>query len=192
MAWTAAALRPGQPSGVDRLHVRVALAGGGAGRQRFVEPRELVVAQLDAPRRRRSLRGSGASWCRGSAPRRRPGAAPRRARAGPASRPCRGRSPRGAPSSPGCARGCRPGTAGGCRRKSPSTRRSSGPRKRPARKPRPSGLYATKPMPSSRTAGRIACSGSRDQSEYSVCRAVIGCTACARLMVAGDASERPR
>ena len=47
-------------------------------------------------------------------------------------------------------------------------------------------------MPSSRTVGRISASGSRDQSEYSVCSAEIGCTACARRIVAGAASERPR
>src|SRR5712664_151113 len=50
----------------------------------------------------------------------------------------------------------------------------------PVRNPRPSGLYATNPMPSSRTVGRISSSTSRLHSEYSVCRAVIGCTACAR------------
>src|SRR4051794_21010098 len=46
-------------------------------------------------------------------------------------------------------------------------------------------------MPSSRTVGRISASGSRDQSEYSVCSAVIGWTACARLIVSGDASLNP-
>ena len=63
---------------------------------------------------------------------------------------------------------------------------------RPVRKPRPSGLYATKPMPSSRTVGRISSSGSRLHSEYSVCSAAIGCTACARRIVAGAASDKPR
>ena len=41
-------------------------------------------------------------------------------------------------------------------------------------------------------AGRIPASTCRSQSEYSVCSAAIGCTLCARRMVAGDASERPR
>ena len=47
-------------------------------------------------------------------------------------------------------------------------------------------------MPSSRTVGRISSSGSRVHSEYSVCSAVIGCTACARRIVAGAASDSPR
>jgi hypothetical protein len=62
----------------------------------------------------------------------------------------------------------------------------------PVRNPRPSGLYATKPMPSSRTVGRISSSGSRLQSEYSVCSALTGWTACARRIVAGAASDSPR
>ncbi|MFI6309566.1 hypothetical protein ACIBEK_05335 [Nocardia fusca] len=36
-------------------------------------------------------------------------------------------------------------------------------------------------MPSSRSSGRISSSTSRVHSEYSVCRAAIGCTACAQL-----------
>ena len=62
---------------------------------------------------------------------------------------------------------------------------------RPVRKPRPEGLYGTKPMPSSRTVGRISSSGSRLHNEYSVCSAAIGCTACARRIVCGAASDRP-
>ncbi len=46
-------------------------------------------------------------------------------------------------------------------------------------------------MPSSRVVGRIRSSTSRVQSEYSVCRAEIGCTAWARRTVSGAASERP-
>ncbi len=53
----------------------------------------------------------------------------------------------------------------------------------PARKPRPNGLYATNPIPSSRHLGSTRSSGSRDQSEYSDCRAVIGYTAAARCRV---------
>src|SRR3954467_6817513 len=46
-------------------------------------------------------------------------------------------------------------------------------------------------MPSSRSSGRISASTSRVHSEYSVCRALTGCTACARRMVSGLASDRP-
>src|SRR5215207_7903759 len=42
----------------------------------------------------------------------------------------------------------------------------------PVRKPLPSGLKGTKPIPSSRRVGRISSSGSLHQSEYSLCRAV--------------------
>ena len=62
----------------------------------------------------------------------------------------------------------------GCFRRTSSGGSSPGSVKPPARKPRPIGLYATKPMPSSRTVGRISRSGSRDQRLYSVCSAVIG------------------
>ena len=58
----------------------------------------------------------------------------------------------------------------------------------PVRKPLPSGLNGTKPMPSSSSVGRISFSGSRHHSEYSLCSAVTGCTACARRML----SRRPR
>ena len=66
-----------------------------------------------------------------------------------------------------------PWKRGECRRKS-SAAKSSGEVIAPVRKPRPSGLYATKPMPSSRTVGRMSASGSRLHSEYSVCSAVMG------------------
>ena len=62
----------------------------------------------------------------------------------------------------------------------------------PVRMPRPSGLYATKPMPSSRMAGSTDSSASRANSEYSDCTAEIGCTAFARRMVAEPASLNPR
>ena len=67
------------------------------------------------------------------------------------------------------------------------------PRSSPARSkcPRPSGLYGTKPMPSSRQVERISPSGSRVHSEYSLCSAVIGYVACARRIVFAPASERP-
>jgi hypothetical protein len=53
----------------------------------------------------------------------------------------------------------------------------------PVRKPLPSGLKGTKPMPSSSSVGMISASGLRHQSEYSLCSAVTGWTACARRMV---------
>jgi len=62
----------------------------------------------------------------------------------------------------------------------------------PVRKPLPSGLKGTKPIPSSSRVGRISASGSRHYSEYSLCRAVTGCTACARRIVWEPASDRPK
>ena len=55
----------------------------------------------------------------------------------------------------------------------------------PVRKPLPSGLKGTNPMPSSASVGRTSGSGSRVHSEYSLCTAVTGCTACALRIVAG-------
>ncbi|KAG1530533.1 hypothetical protein G6F50_017253 [Rhizopus delemar] len=62
----------------------------------------------------------------------------------------------------------------------------------PVRKPRPNGLNGTKPMPSSCRVGSSSRSGSRHHSEYSLCTAVTGCTACARRTVAALASDRPK
>ena len=62
----------------------------------------------------------------------------------------------------------------------------------PVRNPVPSGLNGTKPMPSSASVGRTSCSGARNHSEYSLCSAVTGWTACARRMVRGDPSDRPK
>ncbi|MCY1377290.1 hypothetical protein D9M69_648540 [compost metagenome] len=61
----------------------------------------------------------------------------------------------------------------------------------PHRKPRPTGLKATKAMPNSRQVSSTAISGLRVHREYSVCTAVMGCTACARRKVGADTSERP-
>jgi hypothetical protein len=44
----------------------------------------------------------------------------------------------------------------------------------PVRKPFPSGLNGTKPMPSSARVGKISASGSRHHKEYSLCTAVTG------------------
>jgi hypothetical protein len=46
--------------------------------------------------------------------------------------------------------------------------------KAPAKKPRPRGLYGTKPIPSYSSVGRMSVSGSRDHTEYSVWTAVTG------------------
>jgi len=59
------------------------------------------------------------------------------------------------------------------------------------KKPSSERTVATKPIPS-RGTSRACRLGSRDQSEYSLCRAVSGKTACARSMVAEEASEMPR
>ena len=53
----------------------------------------------------------------------------------------------------------------------------------PVRKPLPSGLKGTKPMPSSSSVGSTSSSGSRHHSEYSLCSAATGWTACARRIV---------
>src|SRR5271157_5134841 len=62
----------------------------------------------------------------------------------------------------------------------------------PVRKPLPSGLKGTKPMPSSSRVGMTSASGARYQSEYSLCNAVTGCTACARRIVFAPASDIPK
>jgi hypothetical protein len=62
----------------------------------------------------------------------------------------------------------------------------------PVRKPAPRGLNGTNPIPSSSSGGNTSRSGSRIQSEYSLCTAVTRWTACARRIVAALASERPK
>ena len=62
----------------------------------------------------------------------------------------------------------------------------------PVRKPLPSGLNGTNPMPSSASVGSTSASGSRVHSEYSLWTAVTGCTACARRMVPAEASDSPK
>ena len=62
----------------------------------------------------------------------------------------------------------------------------------PVRNPFPSGLNGTSPMPSSSSTARISCSGRRHQSEYSLCTAATGCTACARRMVSAPGSDSPK
>src|SRR5664279_6510571 len=62
----------------------------------------------------------------------------------------------------------------------------------PVRKPLPSGLNGTNPIPSSSSVGIISSSGSRHHNEYSLCKAVTGCSACARRIIFTPASERPK
>jgi heme exporter protein B len=62
----------------------------------------------------------------------------------------------------------------------------------PVRNPLPSGLYGTRPMPSSSSAGITSASGFRHHREYSLCSAVTGCTAFARRIVFTPASESPK
>ena len=57
---------------------------------------------------------------------------------------------------------------------------------------RPKGLNGTKPMPNSSSVGNTDSSGSLHHSEYSLCSAVTGCTACARRMVLAPASDNPK
>src|SRR5699024_8594800 len=58
----------------------------------------------------------------------------------------------------------------------------------PVRKPLPSGLNGTKPMPSSAQVGSTSGSGSRVHSEYSLCTAVTGWVAWARRIVPATSS----
>src|SRR5436309_2865689 len=59
----------------------------------------------------------------------------------------------------------------------------------PVRKPLPSGLYGTKPIPSSSRVGITSFSGVLVHSEYSLWRAVSGWTAWARRIVCTPASD---
>lgn len=62
----------------------------------------------------------------------------------------------------------------------------------PVRKPLPSGLNGTNPMPSSAHVGSTSVSGSRVHSEYSLCSAVTGNVACAFRRVCAPASDMPK
>ena len=137
------------------------------------------------------LEARAASWCRGSARSRASARGARRARS--------------ARASPSCARRCRPSRstsarfalrASGAKRgtmlRKSVLRTSCSRRSCPVRNPLPSGLKGTKPMPSSSSAGSTSSSGSLHQSEYSLCSAVTGWTACARRIVRTPASERPK
>src|SRR5271163_709992 len=62
----------------------------------------------------------------------------------------------------------------------------------PVRKPLPRGLYGTRPIPSSSRAGITSASGRLHHSEYSLCTAVTGRTACARRIVWAAASDIPK
>ena len=133
--------------------------------------------------RRGSPRGGGASWCPGSARSTAAARAPTRARAARASHPSARRSRRGGRRAPGSPRAFSGAKRGTVLRKSRAVERRGLRRSCPVRKPLPSGLNGTKPMPSSSSVGRISASGSRHHSEYSLWSAVTGCTAWARRMV---------
>ena len=63
----------------------------------------------------------------------------------------------------------------------------------PVRQPMPTGPQGTRPMPSSSHAARtILGSTFRSIREYSVWTAVTGCTACARRIVPGPGSDKPK
>ena len=62
----------------------------------------------------------------------------------------------------------------------------------PVRKPLPSGLNGTNPMPSSAQAASTSCSGRRHHRLYSLWIAVTGCTAWARRIVSAAASDMPK
>jgi hypothetical protein len=62
----------------------------------------------------------------------------------------------------------------------------------PVKNPLPSGLNGTKPIPSSSSVGITVSSGSRQNSEYSLCSAATGCTAWARRIVFALASDIPK
>src|SRR5258708_34261291 len=62
----------------------------------------------------------------------------------------------------------------------------------PVKNPRPKGLYGTKPIPSSRQVARTPfASTSRDQSEYSLCKAAIGGPLAELRRLAGFAYDTP-
>ena len=169
--------------------VQLGRASGRRPGSRPVEAGQVVGGERDVERRRRSPRGRCGAWCRGWAPRRRPGRRATPAPPGPASRRWP-RRPRGRRRrARGCGRSCRPGTGGGC---GGSRRRRAGRGgvTAPVSIPRPSGLYGTRPMPSSRQAGTISSSMSRLKSDHSLCRAAIGWTAAARRTVSADASRQ--
>jgi hypothetical protein len=60
------------------------------------------------------------------------------------------------------------------------------------RRPRPSGLNGDESDAQLAARRERRALRSRDQSEYSLCKAAIGCTACARRSDRGPASESPR
>ena len=93
----------------------------------------------------------------------------------------------------GSPRSSRPGSAASRRRKSSSASSSSCElRSVPVRKPRPSGLYGHEADAELAHVGRICRPpASRAQSEYSVCSALIGWTACARRIVSGRGLGQP-
>ena len=143
---------------------------------------EVVRGELDGGRPDVLLAGDAASWCPGSARSRASGRAARRARSGRASRSCAAAMLPSRSTSAWFAFRASGVKRGTVLRKSVLSKVVFSSIL-PVRKPLPSGLKGTKPIPSSSRVGRISASGSRHHSEYSLCRAVTGWTACARRIV---------
>ena len=172
---------------VDRRHVGVAVALRRCPRPR--SPRGPGRSARGRPPRR-SPPGSAGASCPGSGRRRRPGRAPRRAR--PARRGALRRGDRSIALDDRQV-GVEVLALEARLVAAEVVRGQVVERARPVRKPRPSGLYGDEADAELAAAWAGArSSGSRAQSEYSVCSAVIGWTACARRMVSGAASDRPR
>ena len=140
--------------------------------------------------RRDSRRGDAASWCPGSAPSRASAPAATRARSAPAWRSCASRRPPAG--RPALVRGARFGREP--RQRAAEVGAVEGRLRvdRAGEEALAERLNGTKPMPSSSSAGSTSRSGSRVHSEYSLCTAATGCTACARRIVCAPASERPK
>ena len=185
----ARATAPRGASAVDRGHVRVALPGGGAGGRGLVDAREVLGGELDRRRPPRSPRGSARAWCRGSGRCPRPACSSQASASWPGVASFSAAISRTRSTSSRFASKFSPWKRGLWRRKS-SSARSSGDcdRARSGSRGR-AGCRRRSRCPSSRTVGRTSSSGSRVHSEYSVCSAAIGCTACG---AADRVRRRPR
>ena len=160
-----------------------------AGRPRRA-PRSCSSRELDVGGGGVLLEVARAAWCRGSARRRRPGAAATRAPAGPACSPPRRRS-RATRSTRSrlCSR--LPSWKRGEVRRKSSSAASMLERRRSARRGR-AGCRARCRRPARARSGRSRASSSRVNSDHSLCSAAIGCTASAARSVSALTSHRPR
>ena len=150
------------PGSGDR-RVEVGPVGPGravAGRIQPVQAGQVVGRERRRRWRRRSPRGRCGAWCPGWAPRRRPGPAATPAPPGRACTPWASATSRTTATSARLWSKLSPWKRGTVRRKS-SSASSSRLVTAPVSIPRPSGLYGTSPMPSSRHVGTISSSMSR-------------------------------